>query len=135
VLEQATKWFIGIVTSSILGLISVVYVGISSDIEKHNDNAMDILSKIELMAVQSVQTRSDLHAHIEEAKYWKDEITDMRKTVTSLREDASARKDPFTGTEGRYLRERVERLEQLVDDVSRGLVDHISKDKKHKQKQ
>ena len=134
-LEQATKWFIGIVSSSILGLISVVYVGISSDIEEHNANAMAILSKIELMAVQSVQTRSDLQAHIEESKYWKDEITELRHQVTTLREDASARKDPFTGTEGRYLKEQVERLERLVDDVSRGLVDHISKDKKHKQKQ
>ena len=131
-LEQATKWFIGIVTSSILGLISVVYVGISSDIEKHNDNAMDILSKIELMAVQSVQTRSDLHAHIEEAKYWKDEITEMRKTVTALREDASSRKDPFTGTEGRYLSERVERLERLVDNISREARDHMQKSEKHK---
>jgi len=131
-MQQFPQWVMSILVSAMIGLIYVVYVEISSDIGKHNDNAMAILSKIELMAVQSVQTRSDLHAHIEEAKYWKDEITEIRKTVTSLREDASSRKDPFTGTEGEYLRQRVERLEQIVDIISREARDHIQESEKHK---
>jgi hypothetical protein len=131
-IHQYSQWVMSILISAMMGLIYIVYLGISSDIEKQAEKTMAVLTRIELIAIDSVETKTDLIAHIEEARYWKTQITDMRDQVTALREDAGARKDPFTGTEGRYLRERIERLEHLVDDVSREARDHIQKSEKHK---
>jgi hypothetical protein len=50
--------------------------------------------------------------HERQSERWIEQIERNRDAIEALKEKPSARPDPFTGTEGRQLRERIERLEE-----------------------
>ena len=50
--------------------------------------------------------------HQRQSDQWIKQIERNRDAIEALREKPSARPDPFTGTEGRELKQRIERLEE-----------------------
>ena len=56
-------------------------------------------------------------AHLQEAEIHIARISKLESQVESLMTQPQARKDPFTGTEGRALEARVDALEQKVREL------------------
>jgi hypothetical protein len=49
--------------------------------------------------------------HEKNAQQWINKIIENERDIHALQSNANARKDPFTGTEGRQLEQRIRRLE------------------------
>lgn len=68
----------------------------------------DVIGNRERIAV----VERDLRGHTETATDWRGRIERLEAQVHEITTRATARPDPFTGTMGRALESRIERLEQ-----------------------
>lgn len=71
------------------------------------------------IAVESSANSVHRVEHQRTVDKWIEQIERNRDAIAEIREKASARADPFTGTEGRALRDRIERLETGRDSTQR----------------
>ena len=58
--------------------------------------------------------------HETEANYWKQRIDRNRDEIRKIMKSPSARPDPFTGTEGKELERRIDKLERCCDRATGG---------------
>ena len=75
-----------------------------------------VCDKIESLARESRdanrETRQHIDSHNAESIEWKRRIVDLEMKVYNMATQPTSRPDPFTGTMGRMLEERVKDLEQ-----------------------
>jgi hypothetical protein len=97
--------------SSIDGVISeqaaprlCARVGECGQCQRFADSIIDIRQTI-------TRTEGHIDAHNRESDEWKNRIRELEKRVIDLNTRPSSRPDPFTGTEGRALEERIRGLE------------------------
>jgi len=75
----------------------------------------------QLHALQVAVAENTVHRmqHDNDARYWKDVIDSNRLRIGELATDSRARPDPFTGADGRKLRELIDANERRLDTVER----------------
>lgn len=87
-----------------------------------------ITSRIATNAAAVVEAKSYVLSHAQETKLYGARIDALERQVAALQTKGSARADPFTGSEGRALEERITFLENFLleigpvstDDITRG---------------
>jgi hypothetical protein len=67
-----------------------------------------------LRAIAEQSHANSIHRveHEKNARHWIDKIIENEQSIHALQNIAGARKDPFTGSEGRELEQRIRKLEQ-----------------------
>lgn len=114
--REIVQWVMSVLVSAMMGLIYIVYTGLSADNDDQAARTAGMLLRLDKTIVQMATYQANVDAHIEESNYWKREIEGMRKDIANLRTHAAARADPFTGTEGRALERRIDTLERRFDE-------------------
>ena len=105
--EKRTQLFITVVGVLLAGFISVLW-SMFSDID-------DGLGKLEVEVSGYSHTLIKIQEHVfnhdKEQDIWVNRILSNVDAIDALRNKVSARKDPFSGTEGRELDHRIRALE------------------------
>lgn len=76
----------------------------------HND-LLDRIGDLESRLSAAVAAAE---SHFDEAERWKDRIQELETDARRQQRDPTARPDPWTGTEGRANRDRIDQLERKV---------------------
>lgn len=121
--REIVQWVLSVLVSALMALIYVVYQDITEDMRHREERVAVVLRKVEEATLEMARSRSDLNAHLVEANYWKAKIDVLDERVDELSNSVAARPDPFTGTQGQALSDRIGRLESQLDR-------HISADEK-----
>jgi hypothetical protein len=85
----------------------------------HARDIRDIRERYSLDAATLAAIAEQTHAnsihrveHDKSAEHWIGQIKDNTRSVRKLEQDPNARRDPFTGTEGKALEDRIKALER-----------------------
>lgn len=85
---------------------------LSAAVERIESDLATLDSTLARVSVESSANTVHRIEHARTADKWIEQIERNRDAIGEIKEKANARADPFTGTEGRELRGRIERLEE-----------------------
>lgn len=113
----ATLWtrILGIVAGS---LASFAVAAIALIVVPALDAQREHSAAIHALQVELASIHADRESDIETVKYWRRQIEAATEGLARLRNDASARRDPFTGSDGDALEKRIDSLERWVAAVA-----------------
>ncbi len=72
-----------------------------------------VRAKLHEIEARLAVSETHVETHEKSAGEWKQRILENERALRQMRTSPEARPDPFTGTEGRQLEMRIERLEDL----------------------
>ena len=79
------------------------------------------------LVVHCAENAKHVEQHEQQSAYWKQRIESNSSAIGDLRTDARSRPDPFTGSDGRKLRELIDANERRLDDVEKALTRIVGK--------
>lgn len=109
---------IGILTA---GLGALYHSERSASLDRHGgiSNRLETVEGIVSgLATSVARTLERIDRDSDESGYWKDRIDRNRDGIAELRTNSMARKDPFTGTEGREHERRIDAVEHSVSSLA-----------------
>ena len=113
--EKKTQLFIfitGAIATAFGAVVTVLYANMSANIVGIQDEIRE--SRIILTA-----TQEHVKSHETEKQIWVDVILSNQMEIRDLRNNVNARKDPFSGSEGRVLAARLSDMERRVTRAER----------------
>mgnify|MGYP001547381064 CR=1 FL=1 len=108
---ETPKWY--------LALAWVVGLSVPAAIGWVRTDVNDIESELRQLRVDVAENSAHRVEHDRNAEEWKQRIRLNESGLRELTNNASARPDPFTGTEGRQLERRIDILERLPAQLKR----------------
>jgi len=109
--SETPKWY--------LALAWVVGLSVPAAIGWVRSDVHDVESELRKLRVNVAENSAHRVEHDKNAEEWKQRIRRNESGVRELTNNASARPDPFTGTEGRQLERRIDQLERGFDQIER----------------
>lgn len=110
--EEDKKWDVltaaaGFAATLAMGVVGYEYRNLAARVDR-------IVNDLNAIAIVTAENRLHRENHDRTSNYWISEIEKLRANVHELQVNPTARKDPFTGTEGRDLARRIQRLERAA---------------------
>lgn len=84
---------------------------LSAAVARMESDLTELDATLARIAIETSANTVHRAEHERQSERWIEQIERNRDAIEALKEKPSARPDPFTGTEGRALSDRIERLE------------------------
>ena len=113
-MEKRTQIFVTVLGVLLAGYLSVLWgtlADISGGLVKLDDRFTALDDEVHRSAVIMAEVKEHVYSHDIEKRIWTDRILSNVDAIDDLRNNVSARQDPFSGTEGRDLARRIRALE------------------------
>ena len=113
-MEKRTQIFITVFAVLMAAYLSVLWgtlADINDGLAKLDGRFTELDDEMHRSAVIMAEVKEHVYSHDNEKKIWVDRILGNVDAIESLRNNVSARKCPFSGTEGRDLARRIRALE------------------------